>query len=57
MTQYKYTLMNRGEEVISTNDISLARDGVRELGHRAYVQYNMHLNWTEAKLRNVSNED
>ena len=50
MTQYKYTVMNFGQEVVSTNNLTFARLGVLELLGRAYVQYNMDLEWKESDL-------
>lgn len=50
MTKYKYVLMYRNVVVIRTNDIEAAREGVRFLGHRAYIQY------TEAGMETYQEE-
>ncbi len=49
MYNYKYSVINRGIVVIRTDNIEFARSGVSELGSKAYVQYNMDLNWDGVK--------
>lgn len=56
MNNFKYTIMNRGKAVVSLDNIEIAREGVVELGGRAYIQYN-ELGKANYELEELLGED
>lgn len=40
MSNYAFTVFNGKEEIVSVNDIHIAREAIKELGGNSYIQYN-----------------